>query len=170
MTPDPTRASRPPGDGRFTNRPGRPAPPAPQRQAWPLIRTGRPAGKTDWFQPGRSRGGPRAQPPAPLSQASTPIPRSENLNGTDQAIHAASHPAPPQPQSVFPPLWTTHRAAENLPAGQDPHKIPTAHTPHQPRANTTRPRVSAGQKPDNWAPAIGLEPITCRLTAGRSAD
>jgi len=22
----------------------------------------------------------------------------------------------------------------------------------------------------SWAPAIGLEPITCRLTAGRSAD
>src|ERR1035437_1982772 len=59
---------------------------------------------------------------------------------------------------------------DDAPRGRKPasrprsHKIPTAHTPHQPRANTTRPRVSAGQKPDNWAPAIGLEPITCRLT------
>jgi hypothetical protein len=79
------------------------------------------AGKTDWFQPGRSSR--RAQGPAAgtAEPGEHPDPRSENLNGTDQAIHAASHPAPPQPQSVFPPLWTTHRAAENLPAGQDPH-------------------------------------------------
>ncbi len=56
-------------------------------------------------------------------------------------------------------------------ADQDPHKIPTPHTPHRtlpaPRGSSrsnTYPLV----EPDEQAPAIGLEPIACRLTEGLS--
>ena len=60
------------------------------------------------------------------------------------------------------------RTTGNLPTKQDPHKIPTTNWPRQPHAYRNLLRVSAGREPDWKAPAIGLEPITCRLTEGLS--
>jgi hypothetical protein len=71
-------------------------------------------------------GSPRRSQAPPLSVPTHPNPRlPEILNGPDQARHASS--APP----AAPPLQTAHRATGKMTAGQDPHPIPTPHTPHK---------------------------------------
>src|SRR5262249_36897406 len=70
------------------------------------------------------------RPQSPASMTRThPEPRlPDNINVTDQALHASSAPPPGRP----PPLRTTHRATGKWQRTKIPTN-PTPHVPHKPR-------------------------------------
>ena len=87
---------------------------------------------------------------------------------TAPARHFTSRASPAASSRGGPlaPLRATLSTTRNLPGKARSHKIPTANRPHQSHPRRRLLRISADQKPDSYAPAIGLEPSSYRFSEG----